>query len=349
MTEMCPKLRVLIVCLATAIAGMLSAALAQEADCGRYDRPIVFAELDWDSVQVHNAIARHILEEGYGCRTDAIPGSNIPMLQGMIRGDIDVIMEILLDNIPGFWDRAIEADQVRDLGINFPDSNQGWFVPRYVVEGDSERGIEPMAPDLRSVHDLPEYKDLFRDPERPNKGRFYNCILGWNCEEINNAKLEAYGLNDYYTNFRPGTGVALASSLEGAYLRGEPWFGYYWGPTWVLGKLDMYQLEEPEYTEECWEQLLDTSTPPGEGCAYPLSENIVGVNSRFADAVGDEIIDFLTAYETTNALISGLLAYMQDNDETPEGAARHFLETNRDAWTKWVPADVQERVESSLR
>lgn len=35
---------------------------------------------------------------------------------------------------------------------------QGSYVPRYLVEGDAERGIEPrLAPDLRSVTDLPRY------------------------------------------------------------------------------------------------------------------------------------------------------------------------------------------------
>jgi glycine betaine/proline transport system substrate-binding protein len=348
MTDIVPKLRVLFVSIAFFVMAASTQALAQEADCGGFERPIVFAELDWDSVQVHNAVARYILEEGFGCRTDFIPGSTVPMLQGIVRGDIDVAMEIWTDNLPEFWPPAIEAGQVLDLGVNFSDANQGWFVPRYMIEGDAERGIEPVAPDLVSVSDLARYKELFRDPEQPDKGRFYNCIIGWVCEDINSAKLEAYGLDDEFSNFRPGTGVALAASMEGAYLRGEQWLGYYWGPTWVLGKLDMHQLEEPEYGPECWEDLTDPSTPAGNGCAYPLAEVVVGVNADFAQDVSPQVIDFLEAYETSNELVSQLLAYMQDSDETPDGAAMHFLETHPDVWSSWVPADVRERVEASL-
>jgi glycine betaine/proline transport system substrate-binding protein len=349
MTEIVPKIRVLIVCLCSAVALLASQASAQNDDCGGYSRPIILAGLDWDSVQVHNAIASHILEEGFGCRTDSIPGSTVPMQQGVVRGDIDVAMEVWTDNLPEFMPAALESGQVIDLGINFADANQGWFVPRYMIEGDPERGIEAVAPDLRSVADLERYAGLFRDPEQPNKGRFYNCIIGWVCEEINTEKLEAYGLDDDFSNFRPGTGVALATSMESAYLRGEPWFGYYWGPTWVLGKLDMYQLQEPEYSEACWERLSDTSTPSGEGCAYPASTVIVVVNGEFAAEIDSAIIDFLRDYETSNEMVSGLLAYMEENDETLEGAARHFLETRADVWSEWVPADVQERVAASLR
>jgi glycine betaine/proline transport system substrate-binding protein len=42
-----------------------------------------------------------------------------------------------------------------------------------------------------------------------------------------------------------------------------------------------------------------------------------------------------------------MLAYMQENDASAEDAAVHFLKTSED-WTKWVPADVAERVKASL-
>ena len=41
---------------------------------------------------------------------------------------------------------------VLDLGLNMEASEMSFLVPRYVIEGDPERGIEPMAPDLKSVY-----------------------------------------------------------------------------------------------------------------------------------------------------------------------------------------------------
>ena len=314
--------------------------LAQELDCGGFDRPIVFAGLDWDSALIHNAVAREILETGYGCESTDIPGSTIPMFQGMIRGDIDVTMEIWPDNLAASWDDALEAGEVVDLGINFPDSVQGFYVPTYVIEGDPERDIDSMAPDLESVFDLPEYAELFTDPEQPDRGRFYNCVIGWACEEINTRKLEAYGLDEHFTNFPPGSGEALAASLASAYARGEPWFGYYWGPTWVLGAFDMTLLEEPEHSEECWETDF--------ACAYPTVPVLVSVSSDFYQQAPAEVIDFLENYETTGALTSELLAYAQDHDAQPEEAAVHFLRTQPEVWTQWVPAEVAERIQAAL-
>jgi len=326
---------------------------AQAADCGGVSRPIVFAEVDWDSVQVNNAIARTILELGFGCATEAIPGATTPLLQGAIRGDVDVTMEVWLDNSGDIWDPAVAAGTVEQLDVIFDDAVQAWYVPRYVVEGDPERGIEPMAPDLRSVSDLPRYAELFRDPEQPELGRFHNCPIGWQCELINTGKLHAYGLTDDFTDFRPGTGVALASSMEGAYLRGDPWLGYYWAPTWPLGKFDMLRLEEPPYDEARWDQMvaaMEAGEPASveEACAYPTSTVVVGLGSRFKDEVSPEIKAFLNAMEMPSDRMSELLAFMQNTDSGPMEAAQTFLSEQPEVWSAWVDDETAARVRAGL-
>lgn len=325
-------------------------AVAQNADCG-VDRPIVFADFDWDSALLLTGIARTVLEEGFGCATNAFPGSTIPMYQGAIRGDIDVMMEVSKVNVPDFLPGAFEAGQLVELGVVFDDAIQGFYVPRYVIEGDAERGIEPMAPDLRSVDDLPQYAELFRDPEQPGMGRFHNCILGWQCEQINQVKLHAYGLTDDYNSFEPGTAIALAASMESAYVRGEPWLGYYWSPTWMLGQLDMVRLEEPAYSDACWAEMMTHFDQP-EGatsaCAYPEAAAAVVVGGAFFEEAPDAIIEFLSSVEVSTDTISELLAHMQLTGDDPMGAARTFLATQPEAWTDWVPADVAERVRAAL-
>ncbi|NIR29054.1 MAG: ABC transporter substrate-binding protein [Gammaproteobacteria bacterium] len=310
------------------------------------DRPVVFAGLDWDSVRVHNNIARYIAREGYGCRTEAIPGSTIPLLAGMARGDIDVTMEIWIANVEEAYNKELENGTVLDLGVNFPDAVQGFYVPTYVMEGDPDRGIEAMAPELTSVFDLPRYKDLFRDPEEPDKGRIYNCILGWGCEKVNTKKIEVYGLDDDYTNFRPGTGAALAAAFASAYQRGKPIVGYYWGPTWILGKYDMTMLDEPPYDPQVWKELEGTENPD-QACAWPVIAVHVSANAEFAKAA-PRLVEFLKNYETSNKLVSQALAFMQDNDATAEEAAVWFLKEKESLWTKWVPGDVAEHVKASL-
>lgn len=319
--------------------------------CGGLERPIVFGELDWESAQVATWLARIVLETGFGCQTAAIPGTVVPIYQGAIRGDVDVVMEVWIDNVPEQWSEAVAAGTVEQVGLAFDDADQGWYVPRYLVEGDPARSIEAAAPDLHSVFDLAKYSALFRDPERPDRGRFYNCVIGWQCELINSVKLHAYGLDDDFTDFKSGTGVALAASLEGAYLRGEPWVGYYWGPTWVLGQLDLVKLDEPAFDEECWQEytaLLETPDRATEACAYPTSTAVLALGSRFKDEAPAPIRSFFEAYRGSSALLSEALAYMHANDAGPQEAALQLLEAHPELLTEWVDRSTAAGVLAAL-
>jgi len=292
----------------------------------------LFADLDWDSAQVHNRIAAFILEHGYGYEIEYMFGSTIPMFVGLTTGDIDISMEIWVENQQAAYDEAIAAGQVVDLGSNFLDAWQGWLVPTYMIE-------EGLLPADISVYDMPYYWELFKDPEDLTKGRFYSCIPGWECELINAEKMSVYGLDEYYNIFVPGSSAALLASLGTAYEKHEPWFGYWWEPTSALGKYDMTKVGEPAYDEAVWNT--------NHGCAYPpMPVNIV-VNASLPDRAPDAV-EFLRNYETTTTMINELLAYMDDNDASTGEAAIYFLQNYESVWTQWVSADVASKIKAAL-
>jgi glycine betaine/proline transport system substrate-binding protein len=301
---------------------------------------LVIADLNWDSAQVHNRIAGFIMEKGYGYKVQYTPGATITLFAGLVRGDVDINMECWVENQQEAYDKGIAAGKVIDLGSNFPDSWQGWLVPTYVIKGDTKRGIKPMAPDLKSINDLSKYWELFKDPENPGKGRFYSCIPGWECEKINEKKFKAYGLDKHYTIFLPGSDAALNGSMAAAYRKGQPWFGYYWAPTWVLGKLDMTPIEEPAFDQKVW----DTNY----ACAYPSVRVNIIVNSGLQERA-PEIVEFLKKYETTQAMANKFLAYMQDEKADTQRAALWFLRNYQDLWTGWVPGKVSAKVKAALK
>ncbi len=303
-------------------------------------KAIRFADLSWDSVQVHNRIAGFIIKHGYGFDVEYMPGETIPMVTGLQRGDLDVNMESWTENIQEIYDKGIKNGTMLDLGPNYPDSWQGWLVPTYVIKGDKKRGIEPMAPGLKSVFDLPKYWKVFQDPENPSKGRFLNSIPGWKVTEINSAKLKAYGLDKYYTDFIPGSDAALAGSMASAVKRGKPWVGYYWAPTWILGKLDMTALEEPPFDEKTWNTT--------KKCAFKSVQVNVLVNSKLPERAPG-VVEMLKKYETTTALNNEILAFMQDTKGQAEDGAMWFLKNKENRWTQWVPADVAEKVKKALK
>lgn len=315
-------------------------ALAQDAECP-LDRPVLFGGLDYGSAAFHTALARTILEEGYGCETDTIPGTTLILNQGLARGDVDLLMEVWTANTAQSFLDAEEAGQVERLGATFPDAEEGWFVPRYLVEGE-----DAQAPELTSVQQLAEYKDLFADPEEPGKGRFYNCVAGWVCEGINTKKLIAYGLEDDYSNVRPGSGAAIEAAVESAYLRERPVLFYHWAPTALLGRYDFVKLDEPAYDEATWQTMLETEEPE-EATAYPQTRVVVGASTEFGEEA-PELREFFMNYGTSSAQTSAALAYMQEENADAEEAAMKFLRENKDVWSAWTSEAVVENVEASI-
>lgn len=306
---------------------------------GNKKETIVMADPGWDSVRVHNSIAGIIMKEGFGYDTEVIPGTTAATFLGFRQGEIDVYMEVWQDNIIEQYTEALEKNEIVEVSTNFDDNAQGLYVPTYVIKGDKERGIEPMAPDLKTVKDLEKYPEVFNDPEDKDKGRIYGAPSSWAVSEIVKTKVENYGLGENYNVFDPGSDTSLATSLASAYDKGEPWVGYYWAPTWVTGKFDVTLLEDAPFDKEKWENGYRTEFKP--------VDVTVCVNSGLVDAAPD-VVEFLKNYTTSSDLTAEALAYMQENDTDADAAAKWFLSEHEDVWTKWVSEDVAQKVKSAI-
>lgn len=325
---------------ALVVLAMVWASIAAAAACD-LKRPVTFAGLDYDSAAFHTTIARTILEKGYGCRTERVPGATIVLVNGLGRGDVDVIMEIWLANPVQPWLDAERDKKVVRLGTTFPDATEGWFVPRALVEGAGAR-----APSLRSVANLMAHKSLFADPDNPDKGLFYNCVPGWQCELVNSKKLVAYDLEPHFTNVRPGASEALVATIDSALKRGRPVVFYHWSPSWLVGAHDLVRLEEPAFDREVWTTMLAEARPE-RASAFPVSEVVIGANARFVEAAPG-IAAFLRAYRSTAADTSAALAAGRTVNISVEQAAILFLKEKPKHWRRWLPEDVANRVAGAL-
>ena len=303
-------------------------------------QPLTFGDAGWDSIQVHNAILAFIVENGYDYPpSEMVPGSSQVCLVATAEGDIDIFTETWTENYGDTYTDYIDSGAIIETNLVFDDNYQGWLIPTYMIEGDAERGIEATAPNLKSVSDLPEYWELFKDPEVPTKGRFHNSLPGWLCTEHNTIKLESYGLDEYYNDFLCGSDAALSGSMVAAYEKGEAWLGYYWAPTWLLGKYDMTLLEEAPYDKETWDR--------DRTCAY-MSVACTSVVHPSMQEKAPEIVALLNNYALSTGDINAILAYMRDSESDAPGAAIFFLKEYESMWTKWVPADIADKVKEAL-
>lgn len=327
--------RLLLLLIALISLSLIKPATISQAD--NANKEIAFADAGWDSIKFHNAVAGLIAQELYGYTWREVPGSSTVLHEGLLKNEIDVQMEMWSNNL-ATYDKDLKDGKFKELSINFDDDYQGFYVPRYVIEGDPERGIEAIAPDLKYVWDLKNYPELFPDDEKAGMGRIYGSIPGWEIDKVLYNKYLHYGLDENFIYFRPGSDAALSSAITAAYEKGEPIAAYYWEPTWLLGKYDMVLLEDEPYDPDTY---LDGKT------ALPAVKVTVGVSPAFYED-NPEMVEFLSNYKTSSALSSEALAYMQDTGANYVETARWFLTEHSELLDEWLNEEDAEKMKGLL-
>ena len=295
---------------------------------------IIFGDLNWSSALLQNRIAQYIVEKGYGHPTEVKFGATLPLFQGLQNGDTDVTMEIWLPNQTEAWDKAREEGAVLSVGQSLGKDWQSAFViPAYLQE---------QYPELDSIEDLkdPQYKELFATAETGDKARLVSCIIGWACEEVNAAQVEGYGLSDHVEIINPGDGAALNADLYGAYEREEPWLGYQWGTNDPALVLDLVRLEEPEYSDACWNS--------DKACGYQDATVLIAVNP---DLPGEApaVVQMLRNWDFNIEIYKGVARWQAENEDADvKATALWWLNNNDDIWGEWVTTDAEASIKAAL-
>ncbi|AXA66396.1 ABC transporter substrate-binding protein [Pseudomonas oryzihabitans] len=302
--------------------GLLVAGTAQ-ADNWCASKPVKFAGVNWESGMLLTELMGFVLQHGYDCTIDSIPGNSITLEQALGNNDIQVFAEEWIGRSEA-WNKAAAAGKVVGVGAPIEGATEGWYVPRYLVEGEGAK-----APNLKSIADLGQYAELFRDPEEPGKGRFYNCPAGWTCELENTQMLQSYGLSDKYTNFRPGTGPALDAAIVSATKRKQPILTYYWSPTPLLGRVDMVQLKPRDGEEKRIQVQAGLSKPFHDGAP--------------------ELVAVLSRVNVPIELLNRTLAEQAEAKQDAPTAAKALLKAHPELWQAWVTdAAARSKIQAAL-
>ena len=296
---------------------------------------ITFGDLNWSSVMLQNRIAQYIAEKGYGYSTSVESGTARPLFQALRAGNIDVLMEVWLPNQEEDWEEALAEGAVSSPGRSLGTDWQSAFViPKYLQE---------QYPDLDSVEDLKEeqYRSLFATDETDGKARLVSCVIGWQCEGVNAKQIEGYGLSEHVHIVNPASGYALFADLTEAYENEEPWLGYQWGTSESALQFDLVRLEEPAYSDECWETTM--------ACAYEDNTILIAVNAGLSESAVD-FVDVLTAWDfNVEEVYKPVVRWQGENPDTnTEDAAMWWLRENNDAWSQWVTADASAAIQEAL-
>ncbi|WP_372741903.1 ABC transporter substrate-binding protein [Neptunomonas sp.] len=323
-----------------AIPLLIASSIAQaDNSCGK----VTIADMNWSSASLIANIDRFILEKGYGCEAELVPGDTMPTGTAMIeKGEPDIAPEMWSNSMKDALDKGVAEKRLRFAGQSLSDGGEeGFWVPQYMVDKD---------PSLATIEGVIKSAAMFKHPEDPDKSAFYGCPAGWNCQISSGNLFTALKLKDKgFDLIDPGSGAGLSGSIAKAYARQEPWFGYYWAPTAVLGKYKMVKVDFGSGIDK--EEFINCSSK--EDCLepkvtmYPPSLVQTLTTESFA-AKSPAAYEYLSKRSFKNEKMNELLAWMEDNQADGDVAMEYYLTNNKDNWMTWVPADVAEKVQKAL-
>lgn len=313
--------------LSAALASTMNVANAAECD------KVSVGAMGWASGETLAAIATFLMEQGYGCDVTVVPTDTVPAVTSMAENnEPDVVPEIWQNSVP-VYTKLEKEGKVKTVAKVFADGGvENWWIPKYLAE---------KHPELTTI------EGVLANPELVG-GRFHNCPTGWGCRIINDNLVQAFDLagNDIEV-FNHGSGANLSSSIASAFADEAPWFGYYWGPTAVLGKYEMVPVSLGDYKPEihACNKKEDCATP-GKS-AYPSGVVVTGVTDSFAQEA-PVVVEFLSKMSLPNSVINKLLAWKEDNNASADETAAYFLQNYKDLWSTWLSADAKENLSSLL-
>lgn len=103
-------------------------------DCGK----VTIADMNWNSASLMANIDRFILQHGYGCDAELIPGDTMPTSTSMTKkGEPDIAPELWSNSTKQALDKGVAEKRLRYAGKSLADGGEeGFWVPKYLVDKD---------------------------------------------------------------------------------------------------------------------------------------------------------------------------------------------------------------------
>ncbi len=304
---------------------------AAKADCGEAS----IGAMGWASGEAITAVAKFVLEVGYGCNVTVVPTDTVPAVTSLAEnGQPDIVPEVWKNSAPVYGELESAGKVITASNVFANGGEEGWWIPTSLAE---------KHPELKTI------KGILANPKKVG-ARFHNCPVGWGCRVVNDNlkvvhQLEANGIEV----FDHGSGANLGASIAAAFADNEPWFGYYWWPTAVLGKYKMTKVDigpvDPKQHKINQKKDADPAKIGVSG--FPSAPVLNAITAEFAKRE-PEVAAFIGKMTFPNDVLSSMLAWKQEKKASADEAAAWVLTNHTDMVLSWVSADAKAKLKKKL-
>jgi len=303
------------------------------------------ADMNWPSATLMANVDKFILEEGYDCKIELVPGATTATFITMNeKGKPHVAPELWTNAIAGLLHKALEEGRLFSA-IKGPitELGEGWWITPHTLKN---------YPEFKSVLDILERPDLFPAKEDKSKGASIGCPAGWGCQLANQSLFIAFEMEKKgWVLVDPGSQAGLDGSMSKAAERGDNWFGYYWSPTSLIGKYNMKLMDfgVPFAGSKNWDDCIAKGP---EECIEPKpsawTESIVQtvVTSEVKEMT--EVMNYFGKRIFPGSIMNSMLVYMEDNQAQGSDGAIEFLEKHPEIWINWITSEAAEKIKKAL-
>ena len=324
--------------LLSAAAASLSLGMgAAQAECGN----ITLGSFTWQSSEAMASVDKLILTNGYGCNASTVAGDTVPTITAMIeKGQPDVIPEATPSLLGEVYTKGAAEGRIGQIGTAISDGLvSGWYIPKYLADAH---------PDIKTVDDAMKHPELFPSAEDPSKGAVIQGPQGWG-DTVITAQLFKGLNNPNFVMVPTGSAAALDGVIAKSYEQKQGFIAQYWSPTSLLVQYPMVRLEMAHDDAE-WARCTSVQDCPDPKPNYWKPAEMVTLASEAFMKRDDipEVKEYLKTRSWTQAEVSQVMLWMTENQANGDDAAVWFIKNMPDVWTKWVPAEVAEKIKASL-
>ena len=304
---------------------------AAKAECG----DVSIGAMGWASGEAITAVATFVLEQGYGCSVLVVPTDTVPAVTSLAEnGQPDIVPEVWKNSATIYDELEASGKVITASNVFANGGEEGWWIPTSLAE---------KHPELKTID------GVLANPELVGS-RFHNCPVGWGCRIVNDNlkvvhQLEANG----FEVFDHGSGANLGASIAAAFADNEPWFGYYWSPTAVLGKYEMTMVDigDIDPAQHAINQNPDSPEDKLAPSGFPPAPVLNVVTADLAKRE-PEVFKFIQNMSFPNDIISKMLAWKEANNASASEAAAWILTNHKDVILSWVNEDAKAKLNKLL-
>ena len=156
---------------------------------------------------------------------------------------------------------------------------------------------------------------------------------------VNEIQVNSYGLSEHVHIVVPESEAALHSGLFELYEKKDPWLGCLDSSMAPSLKLDMVQLEEPPYSDQCWVTT--------KACAYDETTLLIAVRPELLMRA-PEVAGMLRKWDLNADHYTAMSIWRTDNDASHADTAIWWLDNNQGIWRQWVTEEAAAAMQEAL-